>query len=143
MLDEEWLRRELKRHCLRLASLERTIARLLSRVGYIKDGDANTSFFHKQLAFRKRKNYISKLIDGDQVVTLQEDKLKVMHDFYDTMLGIAPTRTTSLDLQYFHRSGFDLAGLDNVITEEEVWKTIKSLPAERAPGPDGYTGRFY
>lgn len=30
--DEEWLRKELKRLCLRLASLERTIARLRSRV---------------------------------------------------------------------------------------------------------------
>lgn len=28
-------------------------------------------------------------------------------------------------------------------SEEEVWDTIKSLPADRAPGPDGFTGRFY
>lgn len=37
----------------------------------------------------------------------------------------------------------DLSALDNPITEEEVWETIKTLPADRAPGPDGYTGRFY
>lgn len=33
--------------------------------------------------------------------------------------------------------------LDNPITEEEVWDTIKRLPADKAPGPDGYTGKFY
>jgi hypothetical protein len=26
---------------------------------------------------------------------------------------------------------------------EEVWAAIKSLPAVKAPGPDGYTGKFY
>jgi hypothetical protein len=44
--DELWLLRKLKQQCLVLASLERTVARLRSRVQYLKDGDANTSFFH-------------------------------------------------------------------------------------------------
>jgi hypothetical protein len=56
--DENWLRSKMKQHCLFLASLERTIARLRSRVRYLKEGDANTSFFHKQAGFRKRKNLI-------------------------------------------------------------------------------------
>ena len=63
-IGEDWLRKELKRLCLKLASLERTVARLRSRVRYLKEGDANTSFFHKQAAFWKRKNFISKIIDG-------------------------------------------------------------------------------
>jgi hypothetical protein len=44
--DEEWLRRKLKLHCLGLPSLVRTIARLHSRILYIQEGDANTSFFY-------------------------------------------------------------------------------------------------
>jgi len=48
-----------------------------------------------------------------------------------------------LDLNFFHREGIDLSALDDPITEDEVWQTIKNLPADRAPGPDGYTGRFY
>jgi hypothetical protein len=44
--DEIWLKGRLKHHCLGLASLERTIARLRSRIKYLKEGDANTSFFH-------------------------------------------------------------------------------------------------
>lgn len=48
-----------------------------------------------------------------------------------------------MDLQAFHRTGGDLSLLDEPITEEEVWSTIRSLPMDRAPGPDGFTGRFY
>jgi len=69
--DENWLRCELKRHYLVLSSLERTIARLRSRVRYLKEGDANTSFFHKQASFSKRKNFISKLVVGDHIATSQ------------------------------------------------------------------------
>lgn len=27
--------------------------------------------------------------------------------------------------------------------EKEAWDTIASLPSDKAPGPDGFTGRFY
>jgi hypothetical protein len=40
--DEVWLLQKLKQHCLVLASLERTVARLRSRLHYLRDGDANT-----------------------------------------------------------------------------------------------------
>jgi hypothetical protein len=122
------------------------MARLRSRVRFLKDGDANTSFFHKQAAFRKRKNYIPKLIDGDQIAASQEDKHKVLFGlfgFYEKLLGTAPVRSASLDLQFFHRESLDLSALDTPFIEDEVWDTIKTMPSDRAPGPDGYTGRFY
>ena len=57
---EVWLRNSLKKHSLALSSLSRTMARLRSRIAWLKDGDANTSLFHAQARFRKRKkNYIS------------------------------------------------------------------------------------
>jgi len=43
----------------------------------------------------------------------------------------------------FHRAGIDLSDLDAPFSEEEAWLTIKSLPADRALGPDGFTGHFY
>lgn len=116
--NEVWLRSELKKLSLRLASFERTIARLRARIRYLKDGDGNTSFFHKQAAYRKRINTISKLRDGDRVVTSQEDKHEVLFDFYNNLLGTARNRQSTLDLEYFHRAGLDLSQLDSPITEE-------------------------
>jgi hypothetical protein len=36
-----------------------------------------------------------------------------------------------------------LQDLDAMFTEDEVWSVIKELPADRAPGPDGFIGSFY
>jgi len=123
--------------------LERTIARLRSRVRYLKDNDANTSLFHKQASCRKRKNFIPKLLVDSRVVTTQEDKHQVLLDHFDGILGRARTRSTSLNLEAFHRAGVNLPSLEAPFTEDEVWATIKALPADRAPGPDGFTVRFF
>jgi hypothetical protein len=64
-------------------------------------------------------------------------------DFYNGLLGHAQQRGFTLDLQNFHRSVVDLSNLEQIFTEEEVWNTIKAMPSDKAPGPDGYTGRFY
>jgi mannosylglycoprotein endo-beta-mannosidase len=37
----------------------------------------------------------------------------------------------------------DLTDLELPFSEEEVWKTILQLPSNKAPGPDGFIGRFY
>ena len=68
---------------------------------------------------------------------------KYIMSFFDGVLGRARTRSATLDLTVFHRAGIDLSDLDAPFLEEEAWSTIKSLPADRAPGPDGFTGRFY
>jgi hypothetical protein len=84
-LDELWLLRKLKHQCLVLASLERTVARLRSRVQYLKEGDANTSFFHMQACYCKKRNYIFSLLDEERVVTSHEQKQEVLHDFYSNL----------------------------------------------------------
>lgn len=45
--DELWLLGKLKKHCFVNASMERIIARLRSRIKYLK-GEVNTKFFHMQ-----------------------------------------------------------------------------------------------
>jgi hypothetical protein len=59
--EETMLRNMLKKQTLVLASLQRTIARLRSRIGWLKEGDGNTNFFHTHARHRKRKNFIAKL----------------------------------------------------------------------------------
>lgn len=37
----------------------------------------------------------------------------------------------------------NLSELDLPFSEQETWDTIRNLPSNKAPGPDGFTGRFY
>ena len=55
---------------------------------------------------------------------------KSIMSFFDGVLGRARTKSATLVL-------IDLSDLDAPFLEEEAWSTIKSLPADRAPGPDG------
>lgn len=90
---------------------------------------ANTFTFHKQPSFGKRKKFIRKLVHGDQIATSQEDKHQIQYDYYDGLLGAAMPRSTTLELQAFHRAGIYLSVLDVPFSEVEVWATIKSLLA--------------
>jgi hypothetical protein len=59
------------------------------------------------------------------------------------LLGTAGQREFTLNLDAFHRPSLDLSELDQFFSEEKIWNTIKSLPPDKALGPDGFTGRFY
>ena len=63
--------------------------------------------------------------------------------FYSSVIGSSTDREVTINLEELNMPSFDLADLEAPFTEEEVWKTIKSLPADKAPGPDGFTGNFY
>uniref|UniRef100_A0A453LNN2 Uncharacterized protein n=1 Tax=Aegilops tauschii subsp. strangulata TaxID=200361 RepID=A0A453LNN2_AEGTS len=69
---EDWLRKQLKISYLGLASLERTIARQRGRITMLKEGDANTAFFHKQCSYHGQKNHIEHLIEPCDLAGLDE-----------------------------------------------------------------------
>jgi hypothetical protein len=56
--EEEWLRCKTKRHYLFLASLERVIDHLRSRIWFLKGSDANTTPFHRQMMVRSRHTLV-------------------------------------------------------------------------------------
>jgi hypothetical protein len=140
---ETWFRNNLKKHSLALASLKRMIARLCSRIGWLREGDANTKLFHLHSRYRKRKIFIAKLVSEDQVYTKHEDKVQLVDLYYEEVLGTSTNREHTINLNELGVPMFDLSDLDSPFSEEEVWATIKGLPADKAPGPDGLTRRFY
>jgi hypothetical protein len=58
---------------LGLVSLERTMVRLRSRLRWIKDGDANTSYFQQRARYRK-KNSMAKLKVEERLVFDQNER---------------------------------------------------------------------
>lgn len=140
---ERWFRMKLKRKLLGLCSFERTIARQRSCMRWLREGDANTRFFHLHANRRRRRNYITGLMISDSWVLNQKGIEEAFHDHFVNSLGKPVHHNHSLDLNFLNLSVHDLRELDADISEQEVWETIKSLPSRKAPGPDGFTSLFY
>jgi hypothetical protein len=67
-----------------------------------------------------------------------------LHDgFYNGLLSSCESREVTIDLEALGVLSHDLAQLVAPFSENEVWERIKCLPSDKAPGPDGFTGRFY
>lgn len=137
------LRRSLKVKVLGLASLSRSIARQRSRLLFLREGDANTRFYHLMACHSKRRGRIQSLqVQGMQLV--QDEMMSdALFEFYNNILGTEFVRTRRLDLSAIGLPTAELATIENLFTEEEVWAVIKELPSNKAPGPDGFTGLFY
>jgi hypothetical protein len=78
-----------------------------------------------------------------QILTAHEDKAAEFEDFYNGLLGSHESREVTIDLDALGVPSYELAQLEAPFSEEEVWDTVKHLPSDKAPGPDGFTGRFY
>lgn len=110
---------------------------------FLKEGDANTRFFHLQACHRGRRNRIDSLwIDGAEVVS-EPQLANAFYDHYNELLGSPFSRTRRFNLAAIGLPSCDLASLDVLFTEAEVREVVMSLLNDKAPGPDGYTGLFY
>lgn len=143
--DEEiLLRKELKARVLGLAAIERSRRRQSSRITWLRERDACTKFFHLHANARTRKNFIPCLKNEDgQYVWLHEEKEEQIHH-------ISPRSLAHGILDNAHSTGtkLDLTKLNNpdpdaLFTEDEIGHAICDMPAEKAPGPDGFTGVLY
>jgi hypothetical protein len=91
----------------------------------------------------ERENFIASLVDGEVILTSHEDKAAAVDDFFFNLIGTSQDRDQTVDLEALNLSHHDLAELEAPCSEDEVWETIKLLPSDKAPGPDGFTGCFY
>ncbi|KAM0881027.1 hypothetical protein ACQ4PT_033198 [Festuca glaucescens] len=141
--DEIRLRQLLKRRVLGLASLEHTIARQRARVAGLCDTDASAQFFHIYASKRNKRNNITTLRAGDRLVVDQVEKEQLATSYFLQLLGTAQPRDHDLDLGALGLPAVDLSALDAHFSEEEAWATIRAMPANRSPGPDGFTWDFF
>jgi hypothetical protein len=77
------------------------------------------------------------------MVNSHEGKTQLPWNFYSELLGARGERPYSLNLAALGLQEHDLSSLDTPTSEDKVFNTIKHMPNDKAPGPDGLTGRFY
>jgi hypothetical protein len=144
--EEKRLRGFLKGKCLALASLERTRLRQRARIRDIQDDDANSKYFHMKANARRRKHLIPILRHDDMTATTLSDKLELATDYFHSVFGSAAPRRSFLNLNALDLpslSAIQARGIEAPFSSEEVKRIIMEMPADRALGPDGFSGLFF
>lgn len=123
--------------------------RIKSRSLWLKVGDQNTSFFHRQYRARLSGNHISKIRTTEGHVSKGFSQVKVAADNHFKYIFSEGNQASEGEIKEFLSnipyliSPKDNAALTREVTEEEIIKIIWSMESDKAPGPNGFTIHFY
>jgi hypothetical protein len=141
--SERQLRATLKCKLLGFAAIDRMKWRQRSRITWIRDGDANTRFFHLRANGRRRKNHIPTLVGPRGTVSEHEEKAQILLEHFKSMMGLRVERTIELDLEALPLPRVDLSHLERRFSLEELQVAVDEMHGEKAPGPDGFIRNFF
>jgi hypothetical protein len=133
--EEQEITEILKRRVTSLAIMERARKKQRAHMVNLKEGDANTKYFHMKINARRR-NFILRLKKGPGWVTKHEEMEQTIHAHFALAMKRGPRHTRDFNWDIIHPPDCDLSPLGNDITEKEVHEAIKSLPSDKASGPD-------
>jgi hypothetical protein len=133
----------LKRKVIALCVVERARKKQCARIANIKEGDANTKFFHLRVNARRRKNHIHRIKHNHGWVTEHNAKEQIIHSHFNSVMGSRVPRPYDFNWDELHFDDPDLHCLGAPFSEEEVKCAINQMPNDKAPGPDGFTGAFF
>lgn len=112
-------------------------------------GDRNIGFYHKTVIQHNSNNHIHYLRDEDDrfLGTISEIKTHAAAYFQkilgETVMHESPISVQSLgEVLSFRCSELQFAYLRREVSAVEIIGTIKSMPMNKSPGPDGYSIEF-
>jgi exonuclease III len=129
--------------------IEEEYWRIKSRSLWLKAGDRNTSFFHRQYRARLSRNHISEITTAEGQTCKGFKQIKeaaVRHYKHLYTADIQSNEEDIADLLFNIPSLISPEDNDILlkpITEEEIIKIVWSMESDKAPGPDGFSIHFY
>ena len=109
----------------------------------MKEGDKNTSFFHKMDNAHKRRNHMSRL--KINVVWYSEGvglKEQVVSAFQGLLYDPKEWKPSSIGLSFQRLDVAEASCLENPFTEE-VFMALEEFCGDKVLGPDGFSMDFW
>ncbi len=117
-----------------------------SRVQWLREGDANTKFFHLKANCRRNKNLISHLVDGSTSRSSHDSIAALLFDFFRNQLGESSPPCAGINLGSLYPPFAPESNLLDLLAPfelDEVRSAVFSCAPDKAPGPDGFPMLFF
>lgn len=140
--DLEALRLAFQRACWD----ENVDARQRAKVHWLKDGDANTRFFHNVVKEKRHTHQIQAVCNADGEYVHGAD---VALAFVNHLKAFIGSRDDSLDpmvpTHYFHNKipNSEAIHMIRPILDSEIRSAMFSIGNDKAPGSDGFSSKFF
>ncbi|GAU44056.1 hypothetical protein TSUD_399540 [Trifolium subterraneum] len=114
-----------------------------SRSRWLKEGDANTSYFHASVNGRCRKNSIFALRVGDRwVESVSEVRAQIVDYFRIHFSESMDNRPTLDGIEFQGVDPIEVATLTAPFTITEIEEVVMSSDGDKSPGPDAFNFAF-
>ncbi|XP_026399762.1 uncharacterized protein LOC113295646 [Papaver somniferum] len=123
-----------------------TMLKLKARTKWVKEGSANTNFFHTKLKVRQARNSIYELENSNNEIIIDQGKItEELVKFFEERFKFKEVNISETLLEVIPKiiTTEDQAMLDVVPAMEEIKQTIFEMDPDSSPGPDGFSGSFY
>jgi len=112
-------------------------------MNWVKEGDANSKFFHNIMSNRRRRNYLHLIhVDGVPVEGVQNIRTAVRNHFSSHYSALEVDRPRVEGLNFRKLSYSQAGSLVRPFTLEEVKQAIWDCDNFKSPGPDGINFGF-
>jgi hypothetical protein len=103
----------------------------------------NTKFFQSIATERHKRNSIATILLNDEAVAENHiDKENAIYQAFKERLGTCTSPIVHLNLPSLIAPTSSLEELSLPFTNKEIDEVIRTMPADKAPGPDGFNAHF-
>ncbi|KAG7578003.1 Reverse transcriptase domain [Arabidopsis thaliana x Arabidopsis arenosa] len=134
----------------RLSNIEEGFLHQRAKLHWMKIGDQNNKAYYNAVKIRENRNNIKEIQCEDGTIVSGQDQIKAEAErHFKDFLTIKPADYEEWSpeelegLLKFQCDEADKLMLTKEVTEEEVRKTLFSMPVNKSPGPDGFTCEFF